>query len=101
MRCCSRLQNSCCPPSQSRSRGSCVTWPSRPSGLLDARGKRCGQSTVDWRIAQLEERGLYTAEVGGSTPPPPTKYVWSIPGTQVTVHSRDMGNTFGPNGLSI
>jgi hypothetical protein len=25
----------------------------------------------------------------------------SIPDTWVTVHSEDMGNTFGPNGLSI
>ena len=26
---------------------------------------------------------------------------WSIPVTWVTVHSEDIGNTFGPNGLLI
>jgi hypothetical protein len=39
--------------------------------------------------------------VAGSNPVIPTIFTWSIPDTWVTVHSGDMGNTFGPNGFSI
>src|SRR5690349_6557346 len=32
----------------------------------------CVRRVGNWRIAQLGERGPYKAEVGGSSPPPPT-----------------------------
>jgi hypothetical protein len=40
-------------------------------------------------------------EVTGSIPVWSTNLRWSIPDTWVTVHSGDMGNTFGANGFSI
>jgi hypothetical protein len=39
--------------------------------------------------------------VAGSNPVIPTNFQWSIPVTWVTVHSGDIGNTFGPNGFSM
>src|SRR5262245_12415920 len=47
-------------------------------------------------------RGLPWAQgVAGSNPVAPTTFYGHIPVTWVTVHSEDIGITFGPNGLSI
>src|SRR4029453_1311550 len=39
--------------------------------------------------------------VAGSNPGAPPTFLGSFPDTWVTVHSEHIGNTFGPNGLSI
>src|SRR5687768_13994206 len=53
--------------------------------------------------ARRYERQLYEickTSIPGSNPGGASNPKWSIPETWVTVHSGDMGNTFGPKGLS-
>ena len=58
--------------------------------------KRCKIVRKSVRLNSVRDRG-----VGGSNPLAPTTFRRSIPVTWVTVHSGDIGNTFGPNGFSI
>jgi hypothetical protein len=51
-------------------------------------------------VASQHNLNLATKVLSLVHPGEPTSR-WSIPDTRVTVHSGDMGNTFGPNGLSI
>ena len=52
-------------------------------------------------VAQLVEQLIRNQQVLGSSPSAGSSIQWSIPVTWVTVHSGGIGNTFGPNGLSM
>ena len=58
----------------------CGTSPAEAGGrgLLPARGPGYRRAAVGW-LAQPVERFVYTEDVGGSNPSPPTNYSGSTP----------------------
>src|ERR1700716_1137120 len=73
------------------------TVPDIRCGRFEAFAQRSQGSAA---IAQLVEHVIRNDGVTGSNPVCGTSLYWSVPDTWVTVHTEDIGNTFGPKGFA-